>query len=211
MLREVLRKTPARKQPQPATLEPAKLPWPEVRPPPRLTPERHAPRKRSEENGRTGRQHGGTTGRRAGGEPGTLSTPALLLPGRTAETHIPLQTGKCLRRRSPEASPAPELRFVCPPSRRSQPDTRLSRPSAPIPPTASPDRQPRPPLPSPLQLPIGHPAAEAKRNGNPNRTQQIGLTRPRIRPFQTAEKPRPRPHSGDSPRCKELRTEFGIS
>lgn len=164
MLREVLRKTPARKQPQPATLEPAKLPWPEVRPPPRLTPERHAPRKRSEENGRTGRQHGGTTGRRAGGEPGTLSTPALLLPGRTAETHIPLQTGKCLRRRSPEASPAPELRFVCPPSRRSQPDTRLSRPSAPIPPTASPDRRFPHPSSSLSAIPL------PKRSGTETRT-----------------------------------------
>lgn len=66
MLREVLRKTPARKQPQPATLEPAKLPRPEVRPPPRLTPERHAPRKRSEENGRTARRDGSTAGRQDG-------------------------------------------------------------------------------------------------------------------------------------------------
>ena len=100
--------------------------------------------------------------------------------------------------------PRSSVSFVLHP-RRSQPDTRLPRPSAPIPPTACPGRRFPHPSSSLSAAPL------PKRNGNPNRTQQIGLTRPRIRPFQTAEKPRPRPHSGDSPRCKELRTEFGIS
>ena len=209
MLRDVLRKTPARKQPQPATLEPAKLPWPEVRPPPRLTPERHAPRKRSEENGRTARRDGSTAGRQDG-VPAERPVPCPRRPC-SCRDERPKPTSRSRPGNASEDGvpkphrPRSSVSFVLHPAGLSlTPDCRARprpyhRPPAP------------PPLPSPLQLPIGHPAAEAKRNGNPNRTQQIGLTRPRIRPFQTAEKPRPRPHSGDSPRCKELRTEFGIS
>lgn len=127
-----------------------------------------------------------------------MSTPAPHLPRRQdrapgtahtrradrAETLDPLRT-----RKSPLDDGAPKpcrLRSSVhlPQSAPNRPDTR-------VPPSPQSPTVPRPPAAAFLTHKAPPALSIPERSGNPNHTQQIGLTRPRIRPCATAENPAP--------------------
>lgn len=127
-----------------------------------------------------------------------MSTPAPHLPRRQdrapgtahtrradrAETLDPLRTRKSPSTTEPRSHAGSGAPFHLPQSASNRPDTRV--PPSPQSPTA-----PRPPAAAFLTHKAPPALSIPERSGNPNQTQQIGLTRPRIRPCATAENPAP--------------------